>query len=117
VPKPRNLEDAPDRGGATPTAPLAAVSVIFGMAALGVTALAVFGLGTDYDQYFPYAGAGLGFLAVLFGFLGRRRAAAGFMGGTLFAWAGIAAGFLSMLLSTYEYMYPGELYTIFSDYI
>jgi hypothetical protein len=96
---------------------LTAIAAILGVAAIGVTALAIFGLGTDFDQYFPYAGAGLGFLAILFGFLGRRKAAAGYMGGTLFAWAGIGAGFLAMMLSTYEIMYPGELYDIFSDYL
>lgn len=116
APKPRDLDDD-DTDRTTPTAPLTGIAAILGIAAVGVTALAVFGLGTDFDQYFPYAGAGLGFLAVLLGFLGRRRAAAGFMGGSLFAWAGVGAGFLSMMLATYEIMYPGELYSIFSDYI
>ena len=116
TPKPRDLDDD-DGEGPTPTAPLAAISIILGIAALGVAALSVFGLGTDFDQYFPYAGAGLGFVAVLIGFLGRKRAVAGFMGGTAFAWSGISAGFLSMLISAYEYMYPGELYSIYSDYL
>jgi len=117
APKPRDFDDDSGADGPTPTAPLAAISVILGVAAIGVAVLAIFGLGTDYDEYFPYAGAGLGFLAVLFGFLGRKRAVAGFMGGALFAWAGIIAGFLAMLLSTYEYLYPGELYTIYNDYL
>lgn len=117
APKPRDLDEETDLADGPKTAPLAAIAAVLGIAAVGVTALAIFGLGTDFDQYFPYAGAVLGFLSILLGFLGKRMASAGFMGGSLFAWSGIGAGFLAILMSTYEIMYPGELYQIFGDYL
>jgi hypothetical protein len=116
VPKPRDLDDE-DLDVSSTTAPLAAIAGVLGIVAFGVTALAVFGLGTDFDQYFPYAGAGLGFVAVLLGFLGRRKAAQGFVSGATFAWLGILTGFVAMMLSTYEIMYPGELYSIINDHL
>jgi hypothetical protein len=108
VPKPRDLDD--DDGETNPAQPTQALfAFVFGTAALAATALGLYHPGTGLDDYFPYLGAGLGFLSVLFGLIGRRQTSGGFLRGTTESWFGIGAGFLAIALSAYEYMYPNEI--------
>jgi len=108
VPTPRDLDD--DDGETISTQPTQALfAFVFGTAALAATALALYHPGTGLDDYFPYLGAGLGFLSVLFGLIGRRQTSGGFLRGTTESWFGIGAGFLAIALSAYEYMYPNEI--------
>jgi hypothetical protein len=115
VPKPRDLDDNDDgeTGPAQPTQALFAF--VFGTAALAATALGLYHPGTGLDDYFPYLGAGLGFLSVLFGLIGRRQTSGGFLRGTTESWFGIGAGFLAIALSAYEHMYPSEILERFKD--
>ena len=116
APKPRDL-DADDLETPSSTAPQAALAAILGVVAFALDFLGIYEHLGDYGEYWAYAGAGLGFVAVFLGFLGRRKAAGGFIGGSAFAWGGIFAGFLSMMLAAYEILFPGELLNIFSDYL
>lgn len=113
APKPRDL-DEDGLSGAAAGSPLASFSIILGIAAVAISLLGIFEMVGDYSQYWPYAGAALGFTAVFLGFLGRKKSV-GLMGPTAFAWLGITAGFVSMMFATYEFLYPGELYDIISD--
>ncbi len=116
APKPRDLDDE-DLMRSSSTAPQAALAAILGVVACAVDFLGIFEYLGSYGEYWAYAGAGLGFVAVFLGFLGRRKAAGGFIGGAGFSWTGIFAGFVSMMLATYELIYPGELLDILSDYL
>lgn len=94
----------------------AVLAGVFAFLALLLTAAAIWGLGTDFDAYITYAGAGLGFLAVLFGFIGLSKANRGEHGKGR-SYFGIGAGFLALGLCAYEILYPGELLGIFGPYL
>ncbi len=109
VPTPRDLDREADEEDGSPQPPQALFAFVFGTAALAAAGLALYSPGTPVDEYLPYLGAALGFLSVLLGLVGRRRAIGGLMRGTTESWFGIGAGFLAIGLSSYEYMNPGDI--------
>lgn len=113
APKPRDLNED-DLSGGSSSSPLPLFAVLLGVAACGIDALGILDIMGDYGQYWHWAGAGLGFVAVFFGFLGRKKVV-GFVGGTILAWIGVFAGFVSITASTYEFMYPDQLHNRFVE--
>jgi hypothetical protein len=117
VPTPKVLDDDSGGDSGTPEPPQTLLAFVFGVAALGATVLSIYRVGTPVDDYLAYAGVALGFLSVLFGLVGRRRAIAGLAGGAMAAWFGIGIGFFTILLSTFELMSPGELHARIQEFL
>lgn len=113
APTPREIEDSGDEGIAR--APSALSAGLLGLAAIGVTVLALYGLGTGIDKILPYIGAGLGFMSVLLGIIGRSKAAGGLVTGMAASYWGIGSGFLAIGLCAYEKFSPGEISSLIAD--
>ncbi len=84
---------------------------LLAVVALLATVASLYGMGTGFDTYITYAAGAMGFVSVLFGFVGAGRAARG-EGGRMLSFIAIGAGFLAIGLNTYEFLYPHELYTL-----
>ena len=81
-----------------------------------MAALGVYGFGGDSSTYMVYGGAVLGFLGVLFGIMGILGVSENTSGRGQ-ALSGVLLGFVSLAVSAYEYLYPGDLWKTLEDYI